>query len=682
MAGATKVRGITIELSGDASGLTDSLKQVNKDLKSTQAELRDVDRLLKLDPKNVDLLQQRQGLLTTAVEDTRKKLDEEKAALAALKASPEAEKTAEQQRALERDIIATTQALDKYQDEADQTEQALQELTGEAHETADAIDETGDASRDAKQSLEEFGNKAQAVADKTRALSAAGAAVTGALIANAVHSAKTADELATLAAQTGFSVEELQKMQYASDLVDVSVDTMTGSIKKLVGKMSSGAAIFDQLGVSIYNTDGSMRDATEVWYDSLEALSKIQNETERDALSMELFGKSAMELAGIVDDGGAALRAYGEEAENAGIIMSGDTVEAAVEFNNALDKIKATLQGGLLQLGASLAETLAPTLETIVQKVTEIVQWFTQLDGSTQQIILIVAALVAAISPVASLIAAITTAATGLSAAFTFLTGPIGAIGLAIAAVIAFGVMLYTHWDEISAKAKEIWGKIVDTFNQVKEKITGAIQQARDNVSQAWENMKSKTASAAQNIRDKASTAFSWINDKASALKAKITDIFEKIKYAMTHPFETAWSIVNGIVEKLKSVFNFEWSLPHIALPHFRVDGGQWPYGIGGRGWMPSFGVDWYARAMQNGMILNSPAIFGMQNGQFLGAGEAGSETIVGTNNLMQMIQSAVASAAPTINMTVNANGMSADELSSIVVDKITKQLTRTSQRW
>ena len=86
---------------------------------------------------------------------------------------------------------------------------------------------------------------------------------------------------------------------------------------------------------------------------------------------------------------------------------------------------------------------------------------------------------------------------------------------------------------------------------------------------------------------------------------------------------------------------------------------------------------------MRNGRILNNPTIFGYgQNGSLLGAGESGSETIVGTNSLMGMIRQAAAGAGPTINMTVNAQGMSADELSSLVVDKITTTLQRNSQRW
>lgn len=681
MAG-TRIRGITIELSGDASKLNEALNNVNKQLKNTQSQLKDVDKLLKLDPKNTELLSQKQALLRDAIDQTKNKIEEEKAALAALKASPDADKTIEQQRALERDIIATTQSLEGYQKEADETDAALRELNGDIKDTTQSLDENAKTAKTSAEKLEEFGSKAQQVADKTKALSAAAAAMGAALLTNAYKSAQSADQLATLAKQTGFSTDELQKLQYASELVDVSFDSMTGSIKKLTSKMSSGASVFEELGVDIYDQNNQLRDATDVWYDVLEALSQVENETERDALSMELFGKSAMDMAGIVDDGGAALQAFGAEAEAAGLILSEDGVMAAVEFSDGIERIKASVQGGLLKMGAALAETLVPALEQIVEKVTEVVSWFANLDGETQTTILIVAGLVAAISPVASLIAAITTAATGLSAAFTFLTGPIGAIGLAIAALIAFGIMLYQHWDEISAKAKEIWGKITDTFNQVKEKISGAIQTARDNVSRAWDTMKEKTASAAQNIRDKAAAAFSWVKDKASALKTQITDIFGKILYAMTHPFETAWSIVSGIVDKLKSIFNFEWSLPHIALPHFRVDGGQWPYGIGGRGYMPSFGVDWYARAMKNGIILNNPTIFGAAGGQLLGAGEAGSETIIGTNNLMSMIRDAAASAGPVINMTINGAGMNPEELSTFVIDKITAQIKRTNQRW
>jgi hypothetical protein len=116
-------------------------------------------------------------------------------------------------------------------------------------------------------------------------------------------------------------------------------------------------------------------------------------------------------------------------------------------------------------------------------------------------------------------------------------------------------------------------------------------------------------------------------------------------------------------------------------LPHFRIDGGEWPYGLGGKGRFPSIGIDWYAKAMKNGMILNNPTIFGMMNGQLLGAGEAGSETIVGTNSLMDMIQKAVGN-APTINVTVNGGNVSANELAGVVIDRLRNEINRNNQRW
>ena len=111
-------------------------------------------------------------------------------------------------------------------------------------------------------------------------------------------------------------------------------------------------------------------------------------------------------------------------------------------------------------------------------------------------------------------------------------------------------------------------------------------------------------------------------------------------------------STVSGAINKIKGFFNFSWSLPKIKLPHFNIKGkfSLDPPSI------PKFSVDWYAKAMDNGMILNSPTIFGMNsNGQPMGAGEAGSETVVGTNSLMDMIKSAVSGSMGAIKIEAPA---------------------------
>lgn len=590
---SNRIKGITIEIGGDTSNLQKSLKGVDSSLKQTENRLKDVNKLLKLDPKNTELLRQKNELLSKAVEDTNKKLAEEKIALEQLKAGEQTEKTIQQQKDLEREIIATTQSLEGYKKQLKQTEV----------------------------SLEDVGKVAETVAKKTKGLSTAAAALGTALIGNAYAAGLAADDLNTLSKQTGFSVEELQKMQYASDLIDVSMDSMTGSIKKLTKQMSSGSKAFETLGVEVYDSNGNMRDAVTVWYESLDALSQVSNETERDALAMEIFGKSAADLSGIVDDGGQALKEMGAEAEDLGLILSQDSVDAANEFNDAVDRMKARSSAAFFEMGASLADTLVPAIERLLDVVTKVVTWFGNLDGASQTIILVMAGLIASIAPLATTIATVINAVTTLHTALTALSIPAGPIGMtvaAIAAAIAIGVALYKNWDTIKAKAGELW----------------------DNISTTFENIKNT-------IKDK---------------------------------IEAAKNFVHDAIEKIKSFFKFDWSLPPIKLPHFKTSGSfSWSLTKGLT--LPSISVDWYKKAMQNGMILNSPTIFGYQNGRLLGAGEAGSETVVGTNSLMNMIQNAVGSGM-TVNMTVNGSGVSANELADIVIDKLTAKIQRNTNRW
>lgn len=452
---ADRIKGITIEIAGDTTKLSDSLKKVNSSLKNTQDSLKDVNKLLKLDPNNTELLRQKHELLGKAVADTKEKLQEEKKALEALQNAPNASETVDQQNALKREIIATTASLKDYQKELSQSNVTLTKMK----------------------------NISADVAAKTKRLSMAAAGVGAALLGNAYNAAKTADDLNTLAKQYGVTTAQIQKMNFAQDTIDVSTEDMLASMAKLTKQMGAESAVFDQLGVSITDMSGNYRSAEDVWYDTLEALSKITNETERDIIAQELFGKSAAELAGIIDDGGAALRAMGDEAESMGLILSQDALDSANQFNDAIDRLKATASQAFLEAGASLAESLIPALESLVENVSAVITWFGDLDGSTQTLILVFAGLVAAISPVASLIA-------GISTVLMFLTGPIGIVVLAIGTLIAIGVALYQNWDDIIAWAGRLASAVKDKFTDIKNTITDKINAAKDAVHNAIEKIK------------------------------------------------------------------------------------------------------------------------------------------------------------------------------------------------
>lgn len=571
-----RIAGITIEIDGDTTQLTKALSGVNKDLKNTQDALRDVDKLLKLDPSNVDLLKQKQDLLTRAIGDTKSKLDTEKEALAQLKKSDQTDEVKDRQAALEREIASTEQSLKGLEKE---------------------MKSFGSVS---KQQLEATSKKFGDLSQKTRGLSTAAAGLGAAMIGNAVNAGKTADEINTLSKQYGVSTDEIQKMNYASDLLDVSTEDMLKSIQKVTKAMGSENSALSTLGVRTTNADGSMRDATDVWYDALEALSQVENETERDQLAMELFGKSASDLSGIVDDGGESLKAFGQEAEDAGLILDGDALDSANEFNDSMDRLKRTASGAFLEAGAALAEALLPALEKLSGVVSEVVGWFASLDGSMQTVILTVLGLVAAISPLMGLLSAI--------------TSPMGLVITAIGALIAAGVALYENWDTIKEKAGEVWESITTSLSETWTSIKGFF-------SDIW----------------------GWVTDN------------------IIQPITDAWDSIKGFFADIKEAIDgFEIKLPKIELPHFNVSGGKFPWGIAGEGEPPQFSVDWYAKAMQNGVILDQPTIFGSANGRLLGGGEAGREAIIGVNSLEGIIQRAV-SAGGTNNVTNNFEIRSTD---------------------
>ena len=515
MAG-NNVKGITIEIGGDTTGLDKALKNVNQEAKATQNELKEINKALKLDPGNVELLEQKQRALADAVANSTEKLELLKdAQKQAAEQLAKGEIGQAQYDALTREIMKTEAELKKAKAAADEFSVGMEK---------------------AKAAVSKVGSAAADVAKKTKKLSAAAGGLLTALGAAAYKSAEMADDLNTLSKQTGISTESLQKMSYAADLVDVSVDTISGSMAKLKKNMASEseatAAAFASIGVATRDANGELRNSEEVFYEVLQGLSSIQNETERDVLAMQLFGKSADELAGIIDDGGAALKSLGEEAEQLGIIMDQQTLDSLNAVNDQIDQLKAQATGEIAKAGAQALEALTPVLETVIGKLSELLTWIGSLDESQMKTILTILAVIAAISPVAGIIATIC----GAISSFLTIWPQVQAVGAAIkafalanplalvvAAVIALAAIIYTHWDQIKPILEAAWQKVKTVFDSIQkkieavtEKVKSAFETMRDVIAGVWESIKNTAKSKMNGIISLVNSLISKINGLAS----------------------------------------------------------------------------------------------------------------------------------------------------------------------
>ena len=179
------------------------------------------------------------------------------------------------------------------------------------------------------------------------------------------------DEYLTQSAITGVPTEMLQAWDYAANLIDVSAETITGSMTKITRAMGDAAggsesaqAAFAQLGVSITDeTTGQLRSAEEVFYDVIDALGQVENQTQRDAIAMDLMGKSAQDLNPLINQGSSALKAYAEEAKAVGYILDEEQTRKLGEVDDAYQKLQLTIEANRRQMAADFAPAAKAAME-------------------------------------------------------------------------------------------------------------------------------------------------------------------------------------------------------------------------------------------------------------------------------------------------------------------------------
>ena len=221
---AGNIKGITIEIGGNTTPLQKALSDVNDKSKSLKTELKDVERLLKLDPTNTTLLAQKQELLGQSIQTTKEKLDKLREAEAQVQEqAAKGEITQEQYRAYQREVESTEEELRYLEKQQSETTEQIERGGKTAKQAAKEAD-------DAKEKWQKFGEALQTVGEIAgKAIIALGSAATAAgaaIVKMSIDAAYNADDLNTLSKTTGIATDTLQKFQYASDIIDVSMDTL------------------------------------------------------------------------------------------------------------------------------------------------------------------------------------------------------------------------------------------------------------------------------------------------------------------------------------------------------------------------------------------------------------------------------------------------------------------------
>jgi len=432
MASGNKIVGITIDIEGRNDGLTKSLQQVQKESQQTSSALKSIDSALKEvtdEAQRMELLSQKQELLTKQIEQTNEKLEiMRKVAEDAKKGLEDGTVTKEQYAVLTSEIAKTEQTLEQLGSAASDTANELSgidsgdldQVGDDAEDAAGGLEDVQEESENTNTAFDALGKGAAAVGAAmvaaTTAMVAALKEVGGALVDCTMEAANYADEISTMSEVTGISTETLQELTYASELMDVSVDTITGSMTKMEKSMGSAAdkifnlettqaelnralkdgtidadeyeakmeealeknaTGYDKLGISIYDSNHNLRDSQEVFWEVIDALGQMEDGTERDLLAMELLGKSAKDLNPLISAGSEGFRELADEAHEAGFVMSDDTLTAFTDFDDQMVRLQNSGTAAKNALGTLLLPALSElggAGTTALQKFTKAVQ--------------------------------------------------------------------------------------------------------------------------------------------------------------------------------------------------------------------------------------------------------------------------------------------------------------------
>jgi len=445
-------------------------------------------------------------------------------------------------------------------------------------------------------------------------------------------------------------------------------NTAVGFLANLNKNGVDASSVMSGLKTALKNATKDGKTMGQAMHELMGKIKGAKSETKAMQIASELFGsKAGPAMAKAIREGRLSFDDFTNAVQDAGNSIDStfeNTMDPIDQFKLALNELKI--------VGMELVEAAAPMIkavaETVKTAVSNIRSWWDGLSPLAQQTIIKAAGIVAAVGPVLvvagkvvkvvgnimtlapKITGMISTVKTALTALWGVLAAnPIVAVIAAITALVAGFVVLYNKCEWFRNAVNGLWNGIKTTVTTVGNAIGSVLKDKWANIKKAYDEhgggLKGIAAATMQAIKEKMTLGFDIINKltggKLDVLKQKVTNVFNSVK-----------DFIHNAIERIKSFFNFNWELPKIKLPHFKIEG---KFSLNPPQ-VPHLTVEWYRKAMENGMILNSPTIFGFNNGRPIGGGDAGPEAVVGVDSLRSMIQSAVnqtAGRTAARNMTV-----------------------------
>ncbi|HEO7282064.1 TPA: phage tail tape measure protein [Streptococcus agalactiae] len=555
-------------------------------------------------------------------------------------------------------------------------------------------------------------------------------------ISSSAISAKQAIEAYGLTAEDlGMILDNVTK---AAQDTGQSVDTIVQKaidgapqIKGLGLSFEEGAALigkFEKSGVDssaalsslskaavIYAKDG--KTLTDGLNETVSAIQNSTSETEALSIASEIFGsKAAPRMVDAIQRGAFSFDDLAEAAKSSSGTVS-TTFDETLDPIDKLTQYSNQAKEGMAELGGKLLETVIPALEPLMGMLESSVNWFTSLNETDQQTIVILGLVTTAVmmllGAIAPLVIAIGAIGAPVGIVVAAIVGAIAVITLIIQAIMNWGAItewLQSTWDSCAAWLSELWTNIVTTATTAWSNFTAWLSGLWSSVVSTGQSLWSSFTSSLSNIFSSlitgaqslwssftstlsnlwsglVSTGSNLFNNLSSTISgifngilSTASNIWNSIKSTISNAIDGAKNAVSNGVNAIKNLFNFQIKWPHIPLPHFRVSGSANPLDWL-KGGLPSIGIDWYAK----GGIMTKPTLFGMNGNRAMVGGEAGAEAILPLNkSTLGAIGQSIANTMNTSNnINVNFSGVTIREeadlnrLANVVGNRIAEELQR-----